>query len=69
MRGSGCDMIKIVTLFLIFIAVLAMFGRLRIPKISLKRDKALPKPRQCKTCGRMDVTGKGCETCNDKKTR
>jgi hypothetical protein len=43
-------MLKIVSLFLIFMAVLAMFGRLRLPKIT-RRQGGLPKPRLCKSCG------------------
>ncbi|MEL7013456.1 MAG: hypothetical protein AAGM21_13535 [Pseudomonadota bacterium] len=56
-------MIKIVTLFLIFIAVMAMFGRLRLPKIGKfgRRQDAV-----CKTCGRPRI-GKGpCPTCKGK---
>lgn len=53
MPGLGCDMIfKIITLFLVFMAVLALFGRLRMPKLSLKR------PGRCPSCGRPKL-GKG----------
>lgn len=65
-------MIKIVTFFLIGMAVLAMFGRLRFPGIGKGGGKgrgnssgSLPKPRRCKTCGRINVTGGPCETCDD----
>lgn len=41
-------MVKIVSLFLIGMLVMAMFGRLRIPKI---RKDALSKVKKCKECG------------------
>lgn len=56
-RGSGSDVIiKIVTLFLIFIGVLAMFGKLRLPGGPLGR-KMLGN-RKCPSCGRYKI-GKG----------
>jgi len=60
-------MVKIVSLFLIFIAVLAMFGKLRW--IGLGRDrlpKKLPRPKLCAKCGRYNLTGKPCSQCDDK---
>jgi hypothetical protein len=45
-------LVKIVTLFLIGMAVLAMFGRLRMPKVRL------PGRRTCKACGRP-LVGRG----------
>ena len=42
--------VKIVTLFLVVMAVLAMFGRLRMPKIGASK--------RCKACGRPKI-GKG----------
>ena len=58
-------MLKIVTLFLIFMAVLAMFGRLKIPKIMGGKTarRILPKPRRCPACGRYDVRGGPCPHC------
>ncbi len=53
-RGTASDLmlIKIVTIFLIGMAVLAMFGRLRLPRIGrLNRGK-------CPSCGRH-LIGKG----------
>ena len=44
-------MIKVVTLFLAFMAVLALFGRIWIPGRGLKRLK-------CPGCGRYEI-GKG----------
>ncbi len=53
MRVSGCDVIiKIVTLFLIAMGVLAMFGKLRFP--GQKRLSSAKCPR----CGRFRI-GKG----------
>ncbi len=53
MRVSGCDVIiKIVTLFLVGMAVLAMFGKLRFPG-----QKRLDAAR-CPKCGRFRI-GKG----------
>jgi len=54
-------MLKIVTLFLVFMAVLAMFGKLRLPKIT--RRHGLPKPRLCKDCGRYNLRGGACPHC------
>ena len=52
-------LVKIVTLFLIGIAVLAMFGRLRFPRIGVKRD--LPgKPKKCRACGAYKVGSGPC---------
>lgn len=61
-HGSGFDMIiKIVSLFLIAMVVLAIFGRLRIPKIGEKLGVA-----KCPDCGRHRI-GKGpCECGSDK---
>ncbi len=60
-------MVKIVTFFLIGMAILAMFGRLRFPGMGKGRGNAsgsLPKPRKCKTCGSISVTGGPCEHCD-----
>jgi hypothetical protein len=57
-------MLKIVTLFLVFMAVLAMFGRLRLPKIT-RRQGGLPKPRLCKSCGRYNLRGGPCPHCSE----
>jgi hypothetical protein len=60
-------MLKIVTLFLIFMAVLAMFGRLRIPGIGKRSDRkgSLPKPSLCPECGRYNLRGGPCRKCRD----
>ena len=55
-------MIKIVSLFLIGMVVLAMFGRLRVP--GLKRLSS----SRCSNCGRFRI-GKGPCPCGDKGPR
>lgn len=57
-RVSGCDpvIVKIVTLFLVAMAVLAMFGKLRFP--GQKRLAAA----KCKHCGKYKI-GKGPCAC------
>ena len=61
MRVTGSDVIlKIVILFLVFMAVLAMFGRLRFPG-----QKRLASAR-CPKCGRFRI-GKGPCACGKGK--
>lgn len=50
-------LVKIITLFLVAMAVLAMFGRLRIGRPG-RRDGLPPKPRKCPDCGSF-VIGEG----------
>ena len=47
-------MVKIVTLFLVGMVVLAMFGRFWLPGVGMKR---LPK---CRDCGRMRIGRSPC---------
>jgi len=58
--------VKAVTFFLIGMVVLAMFGRLRIPKINnpLKRDK-IQNATKCPKCGSY-ILGKGPCACGRK---
>ena len=56
--------VKIATYFLIGMAILALFGRLRFPGIGRGRAGALPRPKRCKRCGRINVTGGACDTCD-----
>jgi hypothetical protein len=56
-------MLKIISLFLIFMVVLAMFGRLRWPG-SGKKGRAMPKPRVCPDCGRYNLRGGRCRHCD-----
>lgn len=58
--------VKIVSLFLVFIAVLAMFGRLRFPgsrQLGNLRDKARLTSAKCPKCGRYKI-GKGPCDCS-----
>jgi hypothetical protein len=50
-------LVKIITFFLIFMAVLALFGRLRLPR-PRRKDDLPPKPRKCPDCGAY-LIGKG----------
>ncbi len=62
MRATDCNVItKIVFLFLIFMGVLAMFGKLRIP--GAKRLSSA----KCKKCGRYRI-GKGPCPCTGKES-
>jgi hypothetical protein len=55
--------IKAVSLFLIGILVLAMFGRLKVPKINNPLNKTKPLgARKCKKCGSY-ILGKGPCAC------
>ena len=69
-------LIKIITIFLIGIAVLAMFGRLRLPKLKnpLRRDGQL-NASKCKKCGinrhiylLVDAEDGSGKVCKDKKS-
>jgi hypothetical protein len=57
-------LLKIVVLFLVAIAVMAMFGRLRLP--GPRRGKDLPpKPRKCPDCGAY-IVGRGDCACRNR---
>jgi hypothetical protein len=55
--------IKAVTIFLVFMAVLAMFGKLRLPGVG---KVALKKPTKCKSCGRYLFSNDPC-SCKGRK--
>jgi len=55
--------VKIITLFLVGMGVLAMFGKLRLPG---GRRVSLNKPRKCPRCGRYQL-GKGPCPCGKGK--
>jgi len=59
--------VRVVLLFLIGILVLAMFGRLKTPKISnpLKKQKIL-KSRKCPKCGSY-ILGEGPCACEKRR--
>lgn len=54
-------MSKVVILFLIFIMVLGIFGRLRLPKVNnpFKR-KTVKATEECDQCGRYNLAGESC---------
>lgn len=58
-------LIKIVTLFLVGMVVLAMFGKLRLPKP--KGPKGLLRRGNCAACGRPRI-GKGPCPCGKDRT-
>lgn len=55
---------KIVALFLVVVAVLAILGRLRPrlgrPRLPPRRAAELPRPRLCPACHRLLVTPEPC---------
>ncbi|WP_424965438.1 MULTISPECIES: hypothetical protein [unclassified Dinoroseobacter] len=48
---------KIVTGFLVGMAILAMFGKLRLPYVG---KVALKKPTKCRSCGRYLLSNDPC---------
>lgn len=59
-------MLKIVSLFLVVIAVLALFGKLRVPRLSNPfRKPRIGAARRCERCGRFLIGSDTC-TCPDK---
>ncbi|MCH2077022.1 MAG: hypothetical protein MK180_09080 [Rhodobacteraceae bacterium] len=50
--------VKIVTFFLIFVAVMAMFGRIRFPHLPGVEKMRQLTSRKCRACGRPRI-GKG----------
>ena len=61
MRVSGSDVLaKIVVVFLVVIAVLGMFGKLRIPGAARLSQK------KCPRCGRYRIGNGPCD-CGQKK--
>ncbi|WP_417206143.1 hypothetical protein [Antarctobacter sp.] len=62
--------VKIVALFLAFIAVLGFFGKLRVPgahQLGKLRDRARLGSKKCPHCGRYRI-GKGPCDCRKGKT-
>ncbi|SLN66901.1 hypothetical protein AQS8620_03113 [Aquimixticola soesokkakensis] len=56
-------MVKIVTLFLIAMMVIALFGRFRFPNAPLSKFK---KTAKCPACGRPEI-GRGSCPCGAKR--
>lgn len=60
-------MVKVVSLFLIFILVLGMFGKLRMPRLPRPfRRNQVTAGKKCPACGRYSVAGEPCP-CGGKK--
>lgn len=60
-------MVKVVSLFLIAMIVLAMLGRLKMPKIGLRKGRPkVAEARKCPDCGNYVLTGADCG-CKSKK--
>ncbi|WP_050524817.1 hypothetical protein [Pseudorhodobacter wandonensis] len=54
-------MIKVVTIFLIVIVTLAMFGKLGWLGTLAPKGLRRAKPKLCKKCGRHIIGSKGCD--------
>ncbi len=55
-------MSKVVIFFLIFILVMGMIGKLRLPKLpSIRGRKKVQASKKCPKCGRHNLTGKDCD--------
>lgn len=59
-------MTKVVTLFLVVMAVLALFGRLRVPRVGGSRKPKAIDSRKCPECGAF-IVGKGPCPCQEEK--
>ncbi|MDG1235763.1 MAG: thymidine kinase [Amylibacter sp.] len=58
-------MSKVVILFLIFIMMLGIFGRLRLPKVKNPfKSKTVKAAKKCERCGRYNTAGETC-SCGD----
>jgi hypothetical protein len=54
-------MVKVVTFFLIGIMVLALFGKLRMPRLpKIKHRKGIDTAVKCKKCGTYKIGNKPC---------
>lgn len=54
-------LVKAVTLFLIAMLVLGMFGKLRLPRVrGPKRKQGIAKPGKCPTCGSYIIGAGPC---------
>jgi hypothetical protein len=58
-------MVKVILLFLLVMAALAVFGRLRFPRLPGRGSKggptALAKPEICPKCGRYQIGKAACD--------
>ncbi len=62
---GGSDMMKVVSLFLVVMAVLALFGRLRVPKVGARKKPKAIDTRKCPECGAF-IVGKGPCPCTSR---
>jgi len=54
-------MVKVVTFFLIAMMVLALFGKLRMPRLpKIKPRKSIETTDKCKKCGAYKIGKKPC---------
>jgi hypothetical protein len=54
-------MVKVVTFFLIGMMVLALFGKLRMPKLpTMKKRKTVQAAGKCTKCGAYKIGSKPC---------
>ncbi len=63
-RGTGCNMIKAVIVFLLVMLAIGMVGNALFPgRIggSVKKRLGLANPATCKRCGRYVIGSKGCD--------
>lgn len=61
------SMSKAVLIFLIFILLLGIFGKLRLPKLPMvKRKNSMEQAIKCKSCGNFLFKNVDCN-CNKKK--
>jgi hypothetical protein len=55
-------MVKVVTFFLIGMMILALFGKLRLPKLpAIKKRKSVESAQKCSKCGTYKIGNKPCE--------
>jgi len=55
-------MFKIISIFLIVMFVLGIFGKLRFPRIGKPPGQAsLRSPRKCRNCGRFLIADEKCD--------
>ncbi len=52
--------LKTITLFLLFMALIGMFGKWRAKLTGKPPPKLLGRPRKCKRCGRFLIGGGPC---------
>lgn len=62
LRDVVALILKIVTFFLLFMAILGMFGKWRNKLLGRPSDRnALPRPGRCKACGKFRIGRGPCD--------